>query len=199
MLSRQSMPAADLLSGCGLAVGAVIILINAGRMPMSGTYGGVDNAWYASPAAFPIVIGALLLIAAVGLIVRGALRGGGKRSGALLRELVLALGRRKTAQRIAMVFGLLLVYVAALQWHWFAFVAGAFEGLGSGRLIPTRFLTADTGASYWCASFLFLLGFVLLFGRGKTKSEWLMRIGCCGLAPLIVGYLFSEPLGAPLP
>lgn len=199
MLNRQTMPAADLLSGIGLAGFALFVLIRAAQMPMSGTYGGVDNSWYVSPAAFPLVIGALLLFAAIGLLVRGVLKGGAGTATELLKKVATALLNRPSAQRIALIFGLLLTYVAALQFHWFAGLSKLFAALQLGRLIPTRYVVLENGANYWCASCLFLLGFVLLFGRPNTRSGWMVRMGCCVLVPLIVGYLFSEPLRVPLP
>jgi len=192
MLNRQTMPAADLLSGIGLAVFAVFVLVRASRMPMSGTYGGVDNAWYVSPAAFPLVIGTLLLLAASGLVVRGVLKGGAGAATGLMKKVALALSNRPSAQRIAMIFGLLLTYVAALQFHWFAGLSKLFAALQIGRLIPTRHVIMENGANYWCASCLFLVGFVLLFGRPERRRGWIARMGCCVLLPLIIGFLFSE-------
>lgn len=46
------------------------------HFPMSGSYGGVENQWYVSPALFPLVVLFILLVCSIILGVRAFLDGG---------------------------------------------------------------------------------------------------------------------------
>ncbi|UOM35680.1 tripartite tricarboxylate transporter TctB family protein [Acuticoccus sp. I52.16.1] len=74
---------ADVWTGIVLAAVAVAMIAQALTFPLEGTYAGVKNAWYVSPALFPLMIGALMLVLSIGLLVRAlrdfrALRPGGR-------------------------------------------------------------------------------------------------------------------------
>lgn len=61
-----------------LAVAAGMLLV-ALRMPLEGTYAGVRNAWYVSPALFPILV-AVALTFLSGILLANAVRTGGARA-----------------------------------------------------------------------------------------------------------------------
>ena len=63
---------ADIATGAVLAIVAVLMIAEALTYPLEGTYAGVRNAWYVSPALFPLMIGGMLLILSAGLITVAA-------------------------------------------------------------------------------------------------------------------------------
>ncbi|MEO0793844.1 MAG: hypothetical protein AAFX93_01705 [Verrucomicrobiota bacterium] len=60
--SDQQSPRKDFISGLILSLFSVYVLIQGAQYPLTGAYGGVDNAWYVSPALMPLFIGLVLLI-----------------------------------------------------------------------------------------------------------------------------------------
>ncbi len=61
----------DIITGILLFVFGAAMFATATTYPMSESYGGVKNVWYASPALFPMIIASLLVIFAVILIANG--------------------------------------------------------------------------------------------------------------------------------
>ena len=59
----------DLISGIALLIFSLFILSLTFEMPMTESYAGVENAWYVSPALFPLIIAFSLLILSLMLIV----------------------------------------------------------------------------------------------------------------------------------
>jgi len=59
---------ADVVTGAVLAILAAAMILEALTFPLEGTYAGVQNAWYVSPALFPLIVGAMLLILSLGLL-----------------------------------------------------------------------------------------------------------------------------------
>jgi hypothetical protein len=58
-----------------LAIGAGMLL-KALSMPLEGTYAGVTNAWYVSPALFPLIVAGFLLLLSL-ILLANAVRTGG--------------------------------------------------------------------------------------------------------------------------
>ena len=50
MLDQNNLRKADVVTGICLVLLSIVVIIGALQMPIGGTYGGVDNPWYASPA-----------------------------------------------------------------------------------------------------------------------------------------------------
>lgn len=63
---------ADVWTGLVLAVVAILMILEALTYPLEGTYAGVRNAWYVSPALFPLIVAGSLLALSVGLIAVAA-------------------------------------------------------------------------------------------------------------------------------
>ncbi|MEM5947668.1 hypothetical protein WKV44_03830 [Spirochaetia bacterium 38H-sp] len=54
------------------------IIAEALKMPLTDSYAGVQNAWYVSPALFPLIIGSLLILLAILLFFLALKEGGAK-------------------------------------------------------------------------------------------------------------------------
>lgn len=61
---------ADAWTGLVLAAVAVAMVGEALTFPLEGTYAGVRNAWYVSPALFPLIVGGALFCLSLGLLAR---------------------------------------------------------------------------------------------------------------------------------
>ena len=67
---------ADFWSSLVLIAVSVAMLLQALTFPLRGTYAGVRNAWYVSPALFPLIVSGALVLLALGLLVRSVRAGG---------------------------------------------------------------------------------------------------------------------------
>lgn len=200
MLNREKLRVADLLSGSFLFAFGIFLLISAVRMPMGGTYGGVKNEWYASPAAMPIFIGSLLMLASCGVVIR-AVRFQPPEIRATIKGWIVSPVHDAAVQRSLLIIVLLAMYVVLLNLQWFTGFSSLFEILGCGRIVVFAFLTEGNGANYFISSFLYLSSFILLFFQPEAGRG--VRIAIAGvvgiLIPFIFGYLFNGPLMVPLP
>lgn len=70
------MRKADFWSSLVLIAVSTAMLLQALTFPLRGTYAGVRNAWYVSPALFPLIVAAMLILLGLGLLTR-AVRSGG--------------------------------------------------------------------------------------------------------------------------
>lgn len=61
---------ADVWTGLVLAVVAVAMVAEALTFPLEGTYAGVRNAWYVSPALFPLIVGCALFALSLALLAK---------------------------------------------------------------------------------------------------------------------------------
>lgn len=61
---------ADFKVGVILLLIVVILFVHTLSFPMAGSYGGVENQWYVSPALFPLIVLSILLVASILLITR---------------------------------------------------------------------------------------------------------------------------------
>jgi hypothetical protein len=202
MLEPANLRRADLVSGTLISAVGVGVISASMKMPMGGTYGGVDNPWYASPGAVPLLLGILFFFSGIGVFLKGWKEGGGQGFVSFCRTLC---SDRHIRSRVRKVGGLwlgLLGYVVMLAWKPFGHAVNLFGRMfsPSGHL---GFLTEVNGANYWIASALFLIGFVWMFRPSSDpKLSWLARGGMVVLlsvAPLVLGYLFSVHLQVPLP
>ena len=201
MLPPTDLRRADLASGGVVVLLGLAVLLGAFQMPMGGTYAGVDNPWYASPAAVPLLLGGLLILLG-GLVVRAAIRESGVRDG--IGRAVSAFRRgswRQVGLRIIGTWGGIAIYVGLLAGKPFGGLAHGFS-----RILSSEghwgLLTESAGANYWVSSALFLIAYALIFRPGNVSQrywkQWLIY-SFLGLAPLLIGYLFSVHLFVPLP
>jgi hypothetical protein len=77
MMEKKSLRSADFVSAIVLLVFAVWMLITTvTTFPMKGSWGGVKNVWYVSPALLPLFIGAGILGLSL-VLLRNAIKEGG--------------------------------------------------------------------------------------------------------------------------
>lgn len=75
---KKGLRQADFLTSFLLIGIAIWVFVTGLRMPMTGTYGGVQSQWYVSPGLLPMIVGALLGFLALALLVN-SIRSGGAR------------------------------------------------------------------------------------------------------------------------
>lgn len=88
MLEKEKLRKADIFSGSIIFLFGMWVLLQAMKMPMKGSWGGVQNVWFVSPALFPLFVGCMIMLLG-GLLVRTAIREVGfQEIGRVLRWLV---------------------------------------------------------------------------------------------------------------
>jgi hypothetical protein len=73
MMDKDKMRKADVYSGAAICLFGLWIILQALKMPMKDSWGGVQNVWYVSPAIFPLIVGAIIMILGA-LLCRTALK-----------------------------------------------------------------------------------------------------------------------------
>ncbi len=73
MLQKENLRKADVYSGAVISLFGLWIVLQALKMPMKDSWGGVQNVWYVSPAIFPLFIGCIIMLLG-GLLCRTALK-----------------------------------------------------------------------------------------------------------------------------
>ncbi|MGK0188481.1 MAG: hypothetical protein ACI9R3_004292 [Verrucomicrobiales bacterium] len=139
MLKGDSLRKADIVTGFLMILTGAAVILGGSKMPMGGTYGGVDNPWYASPAAFPLLLGSLLAIGGAAVAAKGIRMVGLSGLGAFLARVILAPIQRPAAKRGALVVAVLGCYYLLLRLQLFG------------------------TANYMVSSAAFLAGLALLF------------------------------------
>ncbi len=198
MLEEKPLRKLDILVGAGLGALSLALIVGALRMPIGGTYGGVDNPWYASPAAMPLLIGTLMFFFAGTIIVQAAKRGGHRGLPGFLRSFWRNNMLSQEAARMALVCGGLLIYSLGLEFQPFGQLAAPLERAGFPPL-----LADPSGVNYVLCSFLFLTFFIVTFHRPGGRFPRPARLGALTagslLMALLVAWVFSELLRVPLP
>jgi hypothetical protein len=138
-MEKQNLRKKDLATSVLIGLFGVWTLWQATNMPMKGSWGGVMNVWYVSPALFPLFVGVMLVLLSL-ILAYNALREIGL-SGA--REVGAMLG---TAFKISF-------WTAAANVRFMAILLVLFSYVF--LLLPR--------VDFFLASVLFLLGFILLF------------------------------------
>ena len=73
MLEKENLRKADVYSGAIICLFGLWIALQALKMPMKDSWGGVQNVWYVSPGIFPLFIGCIIMLLG-GLLCRTALK-----------------------------------------------------------------------------------------------------------------------------
>jgi hypothetical protein len=73
MMDKDKMRKADIYSGAAICLFGLWIILQALKMPMKDSWGGVQNVWYVSPAIFPLFVGAIIMLLGA-LLCRTALK-----------------------------------------------------------------------------------------------------------------------------
>jgi hypothetical protein len=78
MMDRQKLRRADFITSIILVLFGVWMLCESLQMPMCDSFGGVQNAWYVSPALLPLMISIALILLGATLLAHSAILGGAK-------------------------------------------------------------------------------------------------------------------------
>ena len=62
MLEKEKLRKADVYSGAVICFFGLWIVLQAFKMPMKDSWGGVQNVWYVSPAIFPLFVGCMIML-----------------------------------------------------------------------------------------------------------------------------------------
>ncbi|MFZ0133682.1 MAG: hypothetical protein WAK95_14170 [Desulfobacterales bacterium] len=73
MMEKEKLRKADIFSGGITFLFGLWIVGQALKMPMKGSWGGVQNVWYVSPALFPLFVGGMIMLLGA-LLIRIALK-----------------------------------------------------------------------------------------------------------------------------
>src|SRR5210317_2143821 len=73
MLEEENLRKADVFSGAIIGLFGLWVVLQALKMPMKDSWGGVQNVWYVSPAIFPLFVGCVIMLLG-GLLCRTALK-----------------------------------------------------------------------------------------------------------------------------
>jgi hypothetical protein len=132
---------ADFWSSLVLIAVSAAMLLQALTFPLRGTYAGVRNVWYVSPALFPLIVSATLVLLGLGLLARSVRAGG---AAAALHDL-----RHPAAERF--------VRTSAAFW----IIGGAIGAYVYGFIPYVEFVAATA---------LFLLCFTCGFHLADTRA-----------------------------
>jgi len=73
MIDKDKLRKADVYSGAIIFLFGLWIILQALKMPMKDSWGGVQNVWYVSPALFPLLVGSMIMLLGA-LLARAALK-----------------------------------------------------------------------------------------------------------------------------
>jgi len=73
MLEKEKLRKADIYSGAIICLFGLWVILQALKMPMKDSWGGVQNVWYVSPAIFPLLVGCIIMLLG-GLLCRTGLK-----------------------------------------------------------------------------------------------------------------------------
>jgi hypothetical protein len=73
MMDKDTLRKADIFSSAAIFLFGLWIILQALKMPMKDSWGGVQNVWYVSPAIFPLFVGFVIMLLGA-LLCRTALK-----------------------------------------------------------------------------------------------------------------------------
>ena len=73
MMDKEKLRKADVYSGAVIFFFGLWIVLQAFKMPMKDSWGGVQNVWFVSPALFPLFVGSMIMLLGA-LLTRTALK-----------------------------------------------------------------------------------------------------------------------------
>ena len=73
MMEKDKLRKTDIYSGAVISLFGLWIILQALKMPMKDSWGGVQNVWYVSPAIFPLFVGCMIMLLGA-LLCRKALK-----------------------------------------------------------------------------------------------------------------------------
>lgn len=69
MMELEKLRKADIFSGVTIGLFGLWVVSQALKMPMKGSWGGVQNVWFVSPALFPLFVGGIIVVLGIALVV----------------------------------------------------------------------------------------------------------------------------------
>ncbi len=69
MMELEKLRKADIFSGITIGLFGLWVVGQALKMPMKGSWGGVQNVWFVSPALFPLFVGGMIVVLGIALLV----------------------------------------------------------------------------------------------------------------------------------
>jgi len=73
MMDKEKLRKTDIYSGAVIFFFGIWIILQALKMPMKDSWGGVQNVWYVSPGIFPLFVGCIIMLLGA-LLCRTALK-----------------------------------------------------------------------------------------------------------------------------
>lgn len=138
----------DFWASLVLIAASIAMLLQTLSFPLRGTYAGVKNAWYVSPALFPLIISSTLIVLGLLLLARAVHAGG---AAAALGDL-----RRSAVSQ----------FLRASAAFWI--IGGAIAAYVYGFIPHVDFVAATA---------LFLLGFTSGFHLAESRASGLLLAG----------------------
>ncbi|MCF7934710.1 MAG: hypothetical protein K9M84_09695 [Spirochaetia bacterium] len=111
MIEKEQIRKYDFISSIVLIIVSCIILIGAFRMPMQGSFAGVQNQWYVSPALMPLIIGFGLLLLSLVLLLNSFISGGVSLFFQDLKKYDRSAGMNEKTLRVIMLVLMLFNYI----------------------------------------------------------------------------------------
>lgn len=215
---------ADLWTSLALLVLAAAMLGGALQFPLEGTYAGVRNAWYVSPALFPLIVATALGVLAIALLITalraGALRGGAAAASgggvdvALIGGLIAAFVVAFIPRVDFIIAAALFLFAFTTAFHvgragiaraglgCFAVAALAVSAMALAGLTPQ----VRSASAFWVdGGVLVLLAVAIVLALWQAAGDAVAGravrqcIGVALLTPLLLGGVFKFFLLVPLP
>ena len=215
---------ADFWTSLVLLVLAAAMIGGALQFPLRGTYAGVRNAWYVSPALLPLIVAFCLAVLALALLLTavkaGAARTALQRSATVTGQLDVALIAGLIA---AFVFGFVprIDFIVGATFFLLAFtICFHLDHAGMARVVLAAFfataalaggmaLSGLTPAPRSTMAFIVDGAVIVVLALTIVATVWLVRAEdrrglrhCLGVAlvtPLLLGSIFKFFLLVPLP
>jgi len=175
MSSQKPLRKADFLTSIVFILLGAAMLFAASRMPWIVKSGGLTQDWYLSPGLFPAVLGTLLIVFAANVLMHAVRAGGHRGLGPIILGHLRSIGSNRDLHRMAGAALLVGLYV--------------FVGIGH--------------FNYYVASSVFLFAAMLAYHRtpeGRITFRMVLKIALIAvIAPMVIGYIFTEFFQVPMP
>lgn len=169
MMETKKLRQADFVTSILLMLFGAWVLFESFKMPMKGTYGGVKNVWYVSPALLPLIIGGSLLALGAVLLAFSIRSGGAADCIQSLRTVKLHTSVQLERFLAIVIAFVVLVYLFIPRVDFFLSVWFFLSYLTIGFYLDTNDILRKMTLTYVVISVIFLALF------------------CCGLADVING------------
>lgn len=169
MMETKKLRQADFVTSILLMLFGAWILFESFQMPMKGTYGGVKNVWYVSPALLPLIIGGALIALGAALLAFSIRSGGAADCIQSLRTVKLQTSVQLERFLAIVIAFVVLVYLFIPRVDFFLSVWIFLSYLTIGFFLDSNEILRKMSGTYVTISLVFLILF------------------CCGLAEILNG------------